>query len=500
MTRMLRAPGTRLRAVIGVRAAIGARPSLGVRLPRTPDGRVDRLGALVSASRLAAVAALLLGAVALERSDAGLGGWSIVLGLATTVPLYLVQRGWRLSPAVHLVLAAMPASVLIAGAIDAPDGIGFARAARYAYFGAALLAAASYARTPHRRVVLAGGAALVVLDQYTVGWFAWWGSLDPTTKMLGTFYWHNQFGAFCAAGVAIGVFLAAFGTRVVVLLGAVVAVVASAGALASGSRAALVMTVAAYAVTFIAALAGRRIRAAGRVAGLCALALATAVLLSGSLFFPGSGAWPWQALVARSADGSFVASSGGTRLEFWRAALAMGVEHPLTGVGLSRYGTASFCYDLTLYASNPHNEWLLAWAETGALGVVPLLAVLGGAGWALSVSLRRGGAGVAADPGRWGALVAALLLLAHAGMDFDWAWGSLPGLAGLAGGVALAPLLRRRAAPPIGRGCGWRWRRVAAIVLLAVLLLSGVVGRAADPRAADPLYAGASWFGQQCSE
>ncbi|MDM4761519.1 O-antigen ligase family protein [Galbitalea sp. SE-J8] len=464
---------------------------LGLALPRTADGRVNGRALARRGGVVASVALALIGAVVVERADAGLRDRWLLVGIASALPLYVAGRGWRLPVWLHAIAAALPVTVLLAGLADGTDGVGLARAARYGYGAVLLLAVAAYARTPRRRLVLAAGAALVVLDQYTVGWFAWWGGGSPTKLMLGSFYWHNQFGAFCAAGVALGVFLAAFGRRVVALLGFVTAAFGIVGTLTSGSRASAAMVLVVLVIALAASALARSVHAALRLVGVAVLALGLGFVMTSTLFFPVAST-PWAALTARSDDWQMVSDTGAFRLDFWWAALRIGASHPFTGVGPSQYGEHSLCYSLDAYASNPHNEWLLAWAETGVLGTVPLLGVLVGTIVLLARGARDGWrTRFAEDPGRWGALVALVLLVAHAGMDFDWAWGSLPGMAGLVGGIAAAPVVLPRA------GAARRMPRLAAITAIAlvvVLVAASATGLLVDPRAADPLLSGMGWF------
>ncbi len=432
-----------------------------------------------------AVTLWALGSFLVSRADAGLAGYVVLWGILSALPLYVVGRGWRLPWWLHLGAAALPVSVFIV-AIATNDGwYGASRAARYGYGAVLLLAVVAWATTPRRRIVIASIASLVVLDQYTTAWFPWWGSGNPSHLMFGTFYWHNQFAAYCVAGAAFAVMLAILGRRVIALIGVVVLIFATTGALASGSRMGLIFLGVVFLAAAVVSAITRGRRGLARWAALVLASAATSVFMSSRLFFARSS-WPWETVAGRSANGSFE-SSGVSRLEFWRVGLLMGRDHPLTGGGLLNFGPLSACYARTSYSSNTHNEWVLAWAEGGAVALVPMLAVLVGVIWLLVRSLRPlpRASTLLADPGRWGGLLAVLLLLAHVGVDFDWSYPALVGMAGIAGGVALAPLLNQSWIAREARA--GRWRAVAAVTLLVCLLAASVAGRTLDPLPHDPL-------------
>ena len=180
-----------------------------------------------------------------------------------------------------------------------------------------------------------------------------------------------------------------------------------------------------------------------------------------------------------SLDGSWVA-----RLDHWRVAVEMGAANPLSGAGLSHYGVMSVCYDRRWFTSNPHNEWLLGWAEGGLIGLIPLLAVAAGLIVLVIGALRSvNGGALRADPGRWAVLLGLVVLMVHLAVDFDWAWPSLVAIAGVLGGIAAG------AALPAPRAVGERSRRRTAVGLvgLVVVLGAGVGGYLMDPKANDPL-------------
>lgn len=431
------------------------------------------------------------GALLASRGDAGLAGPAVLLGLATAVPLYLAGTGWRLPWWLHTVAAALPAGVVVA-ALAHGYGDGAARASRYAWGALLLLALIAWARTPARRLAAAVGLLVLVADQYLTGWWIWWGQGSASRLMTGNYYWHNQFGIAMAIGIAVAAALVVASRRVPVLVAFVVGCLAAAGVAASASRAAIALAVASVLIAVVLGLIARRWRGLVRAALLVAGMVATSSFMVSSVFFPVSAGAPGGGLGGRSP----AESSWNERVSFWVDALRIGAESPLIGRGLQSFGPHVQCLGSEAYSSNPHNEFALAWAETGIVGTLPFLALL-----ALLVLLafrtllprdaavlgaRRirfmpSGEELRADPARWGSLVAIIIAVGHAAFDFDWSYPALLALAGIVGGIAAAPLVTQRTDAAGGI------RRWIAPLLALALLGAGVVGFALDPLPAETL-------------
>lgn len=105
------------------------------------------------------------------------------------------------------------------------------------------------------------------------------------------------------------------------------------------------------------------------------------------------------------------------RVEEARAALRVGLDHPVIGAGP---GAATFTWrqpdGTSLSARYAHNEYLQVFAELGLLGAVALVAL----GCAVIRSIRRTDAAVPADFGRAGAVAGLVAFALHSSMDFLW--------------------------------------------------------------------------------
>ncbi|QNO37774.1 O-antigen ligase family protein [Protaetiibacter sp. SSC-01] len=442
-----------------------------------------RIGRVVDAVVLVIA---LVGAALVARHDAGLAGPWLPVALVATLPLYLVGRGWRLPWWLHAVAAALPVSlVLVAVAHGYADGA--ARSMRFAYGALLALALIGWARSPRRRLAAGIGVAALVADQYITAWFPWWGGGDPAKLMWGTFYWHNQFGIYLVIGIAVAAALAVAGRRIFALLGFLVTFLAGAGVVASGSRASLALLGVVLAVAVVIGLAAGRWKGAVRGLVLPIGVVLTAVFMTSAVFFPNTDAAgdPTSGLTGRDAEAG---RSVTERIKFWGDAVRLGASSPLVGIGLQAYGRALQCVRDTSLTSHPHNEYLLAWAEGGAVAALPVLTVLVGVVWLVVISLRRprgleverriswlpSGAELREDPVRWGALLGLVVSAGHAAFDFDWAYPALLAITGLVGGLAAAPLFAERPAPKTGLA-------ILNLGLVAVLLAAAFAGYLADP-------------------
>lgn len=131
----------------------------------------------------------------------------------------------------------------------------------------------------------------------------------------------------------------------------------------------------------------RILGARGLVAAMTALAIAIALAMSGSNNFSdrvrlaGSEARAWE-------YGAGIGTSIGDRLNFYTTTTRVIREDPLFGVGLGGFPEA---YRLQTEGTkivptqNPHNQYLLFWAQLGVVGLVAFLVLL----WALWRCSRR---------------------------------------------------------------------------------------------------------------
>lgn len=433
----------------------------------------------------AAFLVAFIGAALVARFDAGLRDAWVLVGVASAIPLYVVARGWRLPWWLHLGAAWLPMAVVIASAIHG-YGDGASRASRYAYGAMILLAVVAWARDPLRRLVVASAVILLTADGYLTAWWLWWGSGDAIKTMFGNYYTQNVFAMSLVVGAAVAIVLVTAGRRAFVFAGFIVANLAGAGILASGSRAGLVLLLAALLAGLLLGIVARGWRGAVRAAIVAVTIPCTAWFMAGPVFFPNSDGFFAAARRVEDPGASFAG-----RLSFWMDAARLGAEAPFTGHGLKSFGPLLQCANADWYSSNAHNEPLLAWAETGILGLIPFIAILVGAVLIVirtvgfdAAGVRRerwipSSADVLADPARWGALVALILALVHFSFDFDWAYPAIIALTALVGGIAAAPVVAKRAS---GGG-----RTILNLALVLVLVAAATTGFLIDRFPGEPL-------------
>lgn len=166
------------------------------------------------------------------------------------------------------------------------------------------------------------------------------------------------------------------------------------------------------------------------------------------------------------------------RLTWTRDAWAIVRDHPVLGVGGGGWASIYFSYQSFGYVTaEVHNDFLEVWVETGTIGFISLITLLGlaaRAAWRLRGKVDGRLLG--------GTVGAGALLIMHLPLDLDWALGYvgiyLWGLIGLLDGISLSAL--EPAAKPAARHTQaslWPRMTIIGVALLLTLpaasLLSG---------------------------
>lgn len=235
-------------------------------------------------------------------------------------------------------------------------------------------------------------------------------------------------------------------------------------------------------------MSGSRIAFAVTVVGLLALAVArrgdplplpggTRGAVAGALAVLGAVA----VLVPSTRDRLFSGATGSGRLDQWRLTLDLVVDHPILGVGPSRYVDAFGAYEDAGFvrftgpntvADSPHNVLLQALV----VGGIPLLAVFVAL---VVVVAQRARSVVAEHPEAWGPLVAVGGYGAAMLANFPAA-GPTCLAAFLAGALIAEP-------PPSDEP---RWQRSAAAGLAGVAVVVTLMASVAEVRLSDSVEAG----------
>lgn len=389
------------------------------------------------------------------------------LGLLSLVPAFVLLRVWRHVPLREAFLAFLPSLAIVVVCLTAPtrwDGLD--ELATWSYGGGMFVAVRAYLARglPARRWVVLIVLMLAGLEQFTQAYLPWWGGGSVARRMVGTFYWHNQFAAFLLAIGLVALVLAARGHGAVRLTGWLVTPWCVAAVLFSGSRASIGLFALLSGVALVIALIDRR----GRIATVAVLALGVGLssLLSSPLLMEQSGSAA-ATVEAREAEQS-AAGNGMARLEYWRAAVLLGSERPVTGAGFDTFATAGAARMPTAATASPfvHNGFLQAFSDGGLLLLVTTIVATGlpTAVAARSLARRRcrdrdpvSGPAVA---------LGALALMLHSAVDFDWVYPSLLALLAILFAVAMS------AAGPVTRNTdpvrSIGWVLVAALLVVAV--------------------------------
>jgi len=409
---------------------------------------------------------VLVGPVA--HSEGGRGpsaaAWlsvATIAALACTRPWqHLTSRWWLLAPVVAL------AAFYV---VPATSGGRAASVAALAYGVACglLLAVAAYARTPGRRAAVAGLLVAGGVAQFGWALVPWWGGRDPSRPMVGTYYWHNQLAVALLMPALLGAALAVAGRRPWRAAGWVAAPVCVAGVVLSTSRATGVALVVGWLAVLVVAVATATDRRAAVVRALVVTVAACALtfVLPGPPLFD-TRVSPLSGASARAAAGESVDANTIYRTQFWREAVSVTAHSPWTGAGYGRMAQVSAPLTPTAWAHSPlaHSGPLQAFADGGlplGISVLAALALLAAAlarvlwrGLRSAVAPRRGaaasdGALDAASRDSRGAeradaaltmaaAVAGLALLAHSLVDVDWSYPALAAQFAVAVGLALS--------------------------------------------------------------
>jgi O-antigen ligase len=325
-------------------------------------------------------------------------------------------------------------------------------------------------------------ASLVVFSgavQFYWSFIPWRGGGDATVAMVGTFYWHNQFGAFMLAPAVIGASFVLANRQFSRLVGWILVPIVVAGVVYSTSRGSQLVLVVAWASLFVLALrmrTGAR-RAIIRLVVLSVLCAAVAFLVAGPPFF---STWhlPWQATQARSATGGSLTDNSGYRVYMWRESISVFQHNPLTGTGYGALARAAAKVTPASWPRSPlsHNDYLQSMADGGILLALPFLTACGWFAFRLCRQLFTVVRRHVSDPARVGIVLAAAAMMAHSFIDFDWSYPALFATAAVMIGLALAPAtLRRPTNAPVAVATRHR-PRFAALVAVAVLAAALVTG------------------------
>lgn len=436
---------------------------------------------------------LLLSTVYLVARNGGRapGDMLWVLAAATAVTLLLVPTLRRLPLSGTLLYGAWSASFLVAVAAAEIRAEGLRPLTAAALAPAIFL---STVRVWQRRwgpAVLAGVLALAAGRSWWLAFLAWWGGSQgrPTWLALS---WHNQsgtlMGVFGVAAAGVTAVLLSQGRRGVdrdkgrgpwIAMSVALAGVTLAGTWLSGSRGAVIAT--AGGLLALAVGLGRRYRTHRSAVALAAVGVVAVAAVAGLEGMVQAETGSPLATRDQTAGHNLVA-----RLGYWEAAAGMAATRPVTGWGPGSYRWASVPFypsDVTLTGS-AHNEYLEALAEGGLVGALPVWLASLCFGWlALGVLLRPtpGSRSMARQAGAVSAAACAILLLVHAGVDFDWDYPLLLALLALCGGVLVGERLAARTAEgarPTNRAGALAAGASAGAVLILLVIAVAAVGLA----------------------
>ncbi|MHB2024211.1 MAG: O-antigen ligase family protein, partial [Mycobacteriales bacterium] len=376
----------------------------------------------------------------MTRNSGGHVGWSLTGGALSLLPALAFVRIARVGRGVALAVGGSIVGGIVALSLTAP---GWSRAPWFgdqAYGLVCFLVALNYATTHRRRLALAGTVVAAGVWEFGLALLPWWGHGDPAVMMVGTFYWHNQFGAFMLGTGLCGAGLYVLGRSPIRLAGLVVAAIAAVGVWLSISRANIALFAVGWLVLgFYAWRSTPRRGALIRWALIPALAAAILALLVSHLLFPHAAYHVAASAVGKSSVNS-LSINGSARILFTRAALLSWLGSPLIGYGFGSFFALSVNHMPLGYVLSPyvHDAFAEALVSGGIVFAAPALAGLVYLGRRFLSVLRDREPALARDARalRLTGAITAIALFGHSAFDFDWHFPALAALAGVVAALA----------------------------------------------------------------
>ena len=395
------------------------------------------------AEYLAVALALVVMAWWVTPGEGGRDPGRLLWGLLGMTPALLATRPWSRVPAREWLAAlVLTGSAVLVALTSATGWLGAPQVGIWAYAGVVFVTIRAFCIDDQRRRAVVIAVAVLGLEQFSRAWLPWWGGRDPAKRMIGTFYWHNQFAAYLlAAGLGAFAVVALSPRSRARLLAAVCAPFCAAGVVLSTSRSTMALLL--TGVLYLAAAATRRRdwASARRVGVLAVGSVLLVSLMASRLVFPDNGASPFEATARRASEEGLL-SNGSYRLDYWDAAGAAWRDRPLLGHGFDSFAETSARYLEPGATRSPsaHNGILQAFADGGLLHGAPVSIVMV---LLLTVAGRRlwrdwSGRRIASIPST-AAAVAMTPLLIHSVVDFDWFFPSLLAVTAILAAVVLGP-------------------------------------------------------------
>ena len=383
------------------------------------------------------------------------------IALACAAPALLVGRVWRRASMLELVVGLSVAGTAVVLPLVTTLGVSVAGDLdAYTYGVVMYLVVRGYAQgTEQRRMVSVACLCLGVVEFLDVI-RVWIGEHDPSFQVVGTFYWHNQFGAFAGAIALLATAMVMRSGRTEDAIAWLVAPLFLTLTWLSHSRAAILAFLLAGVTLPVVALVRRQWWAILRLACALALAVVVHVLLI-------------AAVSGRGADQGFspgkdtLSSTSGFRMTAGEEAMKVFARAPLTSHGYGSLAITGWQHAPRGTTISPfaHSAEAQALTDGGLLLGLPVLLAVA---LLCANAVRNCTKAVRRDDGpSWlviGSGLAALTMLLHASVDFDSQYPVL---------VALLAILAALAAPtPIAgptKQLGLR-RLVCALTVVATVL------------------------------
>lgn len=350
-------------------------------------------------------------------------------------PCVLLSRPWSRVPVFEQVLCAAVAGAAVLVPFLTTLGVSEARDLDvYIYAPVLYLAMRGFATdTARRRLVVVALFAVGAFEASKV-WPVWVGENDRSYRIVGTFYWHNQFGVFMAAIALLAIAHALRGAAPERYFAMALASVATALCVLSHSRGAEMALAAGMLVLCAVMLRQRPLRC---IVGIGAIAVG-AVLVAGLMLADVAG-HHGVAYTAPSLASTSLGSSSSYRAQFITSAAKVFVHDPLVSHGFGSFAHLSGQY---LPSGAEETTWVhsapfQALTDGGlVLGIPVIVATIALASRWLQLAARSFRLPDRAGAAEMAAAATGIALLIHACIDFDSQYPTLVAMIAVVGALA----------------------------------------------------------------
>jgi hypothetical protein len=356
--------------------------------------------------------------------------------VALAAPALVVSRVWRTVATRELALAALLAGSAAVLPLVTPLGISYiSDVGAYLYAVVLYVALRGYARDDERRRLLAVAVLVFGVVESTNVWRVWVGEHSLAFQIVGTFYWHNQFGIFAVVVGLLGTVMTMRSRRPEDAIAWLVAPAFLAMAVLSRSRGSELALAIAGSALIVSAATRREWWPLLRAAITAGIAYPVYLGFVAAASAAAGAAGPTGAVAPSLAPGwEPLTAAHSFRVGVSQASWQVFAHAPLLSHGFGSLAVEGWRW--TPHGVSPaafaHSAELQAVTDGGLLLGLPVALALAWAAWmALKGVVASARPATSLDWIRLGSAIALIAMLLHTSMDFDAEYPVLTALTAL---------------------------------------------------------------------